>query len=316
MTASDGGGSGAHQGWRKGLVAWWRRLFSPVRGPGDPGWWRDADADGRGELVTINDEVDDWSFTTPALGEAHDFTVQTHCSWSVSRSAVSADRVNDVRRELRDALATARSGIGRRVEDEVRRLARQYPPYRASEAEREIGREIETCMNDGDVRCRIALRIGVADPVRTELQAFWSRRMELDLNLDYSQHKAERLREVQEAWAAVLASGLTDLDAVLGGRDATSPIDSMPTQPWTAPWALLLAEQPVGVAQVLDDMLQKRIGQGEELLAKLSTVVRQHQDVDAYDVAVRSDAALRRIMQGLGVPVPHILPSDTQEPSS
>jgi hypothetical protein len=311
MSVSDEArGSGRGQGWWKGIRAWWQRLFQPASVPSD--WPGFPPADGRGELVTLDSEVDGWSFTTPALGDAHEFSVQAHCSWSVSRTALSAEEVEDVRRELHTILDTARVSIKRRVEDEVRHLARQYPPYRAAEAEQDIGRQIETCMSDGEVRCRITLRIDVADAVRKELQAFWSQRMELDMNLDHSQHKAKRIHEVQQAWATVLSSGLTDLEASFGVTTHDG-VDTTTVQPWMAPYALLLAEQPVEVAQVMDGMLAKRIGQGRELLADLAKVVRQHKEVDAYDVAVRSDVALRNVLQGLGVPVPQQLLADIEE---
>jgi hypothetical protein len=308
--SDESSGSGRGPGWWRAIVAWWRLVFAPDSAAEEPRW--PPVGDGRGELVTLDSDVDNWSFTTPALGEAHAFSVQANCSWSVSRPAVSAEQVGDVRRALRTALDGARAGIQRRVEDEVRRLARRYPPYRAAEAELVIGRQIETCMGDGDIRCRIALRIDVSDAVRTELQAFWSRRMELDMNLDYSQHKADRIHEVQQSWTRVLSSGLTDLEASFGGT-TSSGVGSTSVQPWMAPYALLLAERPTDVAEVMDGMLAKRIGQGRELLADLAKVVRQHQEVDAYDVAVRSDAALRSVLQGLGVPVPQQMPADVEE---
>lgn len=187
----------------------------------------------------------------------------------------------------------------RKVESEVRRRAREFPPYRPAEAESEIGEAVRGCLSDGQIQCTTSLRFWLSEDVRQQLEPIWTQKMLRDLETERSGELADQMRTLQESWSGVLSGGLMDLERALQGERA-----------WMAPWALQLAENPSNVAGVMRGMLQERTKDGEKLLAALSQVTRRHQQLGAFDFVVQNDTALRSIMLALGLKLPD-LPDDS-----
>jgi hypothetical protein len=294
--------------WRGRLTRWWKHTWSRFTSRFRRTWVEDPFPPPikMPTLLDVHEPSEEFSFETPALGDAFNFRVRVRCSWNVQATASeeeTEERIAGIRQFIEKSRALTRD----RIEERVRPVARSFPPYRAAEAEKALNDTVSDCLNDGDVRVTVRVWVDVADPVREDLQKVWHDRLiahsgrELETDLKKAQVQLEGdlrkdhiklLGELQDAWRKLLIAGLMGMGAVDEAK-AT----------WLAPYALKLAEDPENAAVYLKDVLERRVAHAEQLLADLGVLAIDDR-VEAIEFAFQSQSALLRLLMYLGVPVP------------
>ncbi|GAA3133269.1 hypothetical protein [Streptosporangium carneum] len=286
-----------------GTTSWWRKPFTKA-------WWS-AQWEGARRLLNLGDDFpsmpprselsrvvvkksrQEFTFTTPAMGDAFPFTVRVRCDWHTDATAdrkAMADRTREIEKSIKELSAEAQDMIERRV----RPIGRRYPPYRAAEVEEAIGRELVNCMNDGDVKCAIRVWVDVCEPVRKDLQELWHERLLLDNYGDIREVYVEQIRTLRDRWQETL------LESLRGVGDVETEKAT-----WIAPYAMALAEDAeISGAATLEVMLQERVTETNQLFKNLSDLVIERRRLDEFDFIVQSDSALHALLRHLGVPVP------------
>lgn len=242
-------------------------------------------------LLDVHQPSETFTIETPAMGDAFNFSVKVRCSWCVQATATDAEKERKIK-EVRDFIEKNRTVTRERIQETIRPIAREFPPYRAAEAEKQINREIVDCLNDGDVRVTVQAWVDLCDPVRNELKKVWLGRLVADADGDMRKANVVLLSELQAAWTKLLVEGLEGIGAVPEAQTT-----------WLAPYALALAQKPDNAAQLLSSALNGRVEQTQQLLRDLSLMVVDDR-IEAIDFAFESDSALRRLLAYLGVPVP------------
>jgi hypothetical protein len=291
--------------WRK---SWWTRTWRRFTGRFRRTWVRDPFPPSirMPTLLDIHEPSEEFSFETPALGDAFNFRIRVRCSWTVQATA-SEEEMEKKIADVREFIEKSRDITRDRLEERVRPLARTFPPYRAAEVEKALNETISDCHNDGDVRVTVRTWVDVSDPVREDLQKVWHERLiaesgsdldgdlkkrQLDLSGDFKKAHVALLGELQEEWRKLLVAGLVGIGAV-DEANAT----------WLAPYALKLAEDPQNAAGYLQDVLKRRVDHAEQLLADLGALAIDDR-VEAIEFAFQSQSALHRLLMYLGVPIP------------
>lgn len=228
---------------------------------------------------------------TPALGDAFDFTVTVLVKWEVRETAPGEPLRQTDPEELERFVASSRLGTREVIEETVRPVARRFPPYRASEAERELSEVLQACFHDGDLQAKVRVRVDVTEPVKEELRKVWTARLLEDAKGDMRKEAVRLTSDLQDIWHGVLRKGLTEFGEVDLARGS-----------WIAPYALALTEDPKNAAAYLQLMLEKRVSHAEKLLDSLGNIVLSGDHVDALEIAFQSDNALRAVLKELGVP--------------
>jgi hypothetical protein len=247
------------------------------------------------ELLDIHSPSEEFSFETPARGDAFTFRVRVRCSWTVQATAPEEEKKAKIA-EIRKFIEQSRAVTRDRIEERVRPIARTFPPYRAAEAEKALNETISDCLNDGDVRVTVRTWVDVSDPVRVDLQAVWHERLvavsasELDSTLKKAH--VTMLGELQEEWRKLLVAGMVGIGDVEEAKTR-----------WLAPYALALAEDPENAAGYLKDALEGRVGHAQQLLTDLGMIAIDDR-AEAIEFAFQSESALLRLLMYLGVPVP------------
>lgn len=279
---------------------WWARLWrriqrlfaAPPSEAGDDGSLDAPETIPMPGPLDIHEPSEEFVIETPALGDAFDFRIRVRCSWCVQAVALPSERQQKIA-EVRKLIAESRPTTKDRVEEHVRPVARQFPPYRAAEAEEALNRELVGCLNDGDVQVKIRTWVDVSEPVRTELQKVWRQRLTEDTNGDRKKAYTILLGELQESWQQVLLKGLENIGATEEAKTG-----------WLAPYALALAENPKNAHRYLTEVLTKRVDHAEQLLASLSALALNEQRLEDLEFVFQSESALRALLVYLGVPVP------------
>lgn len=280
--------------WRGGSPrTWWTRAWRRFTGPFRLRWVTTSTR--MPTLLDVHEPSEEFSFETPALGDAFLFRVRVRCSWTVQATASEEEKKAKIA-EIRKFIEESRAITRDRIEERVRPIARTFPPYRPAEAEKALNETISDCLNDGDVRVTVRTWVDVSDPVRADLQAIWHERLvaESATELDSVLKKAHvtLLGELQEEWRKLLVAGLVGIGAV----------DEAKTR-WLAPYALALAEDPNNAAGYLKDALEGRVDHAERLLTDLGMLAIDER-AEAIEFAFQSQSALHRLLMYLGVPVP------------
>lgn len=277
-------------------AAWWRELaghlaglFHRRRSEDWPGPYRTR---GLPDLLDLDEPQDTFTLETPAKGEAYNFLVGIRCSWTVQGTAFPEQKKRRTQ-EVQRLITQQRPVIRERIEDTIRPIARDYPPYRAAEAERAIRHGLRECVAEGDLEVKVRARVDVCEPVRQDLRQVWQQRLVEDSKGDLKKASVELIGELQESWRELLLRGLRGIGEVQVAKAG-----------WIAPYALALAQDPEQSAGAyLQDMIKHRVSHAEDLLTDLSDLVVD-QRVDAIEFAFASDSALRAVLSYLGVPVP------------
>jgi hypothetical protein len=288
----------SHPEWRRGLrKGWWTRTWQRFTGPFRRTWVAGPFPPSikMPALLDVHEPNEEFSFETPALGDAFNFRIRIRCSWTVQATASDEEMEKKIA-EVREFIQGSRAITRDRLEERIRPIARAFPPYRAAEAEETLNQTISDCLNDGDVRVTVRTWVDVSDPVREDLQKVWRERLvaESGVELDGVLRKAHvaLLGELQEDWRKLLIAGLAGIGAV----DEASAT-------WLAPYALALAEDPENAAGYLKNVLKGRVDHAEQLLADLGALAIDDR-VEAIEFAFQSQSALHRLLMYLGVPIP------------
>ena len=284
----------ARSSWRDSSRTWWTHAWQRVTGPFRRTGVKFGPPIKPPTLLDVHEPSEEFSFETPALGDAFNFSVRVRCSWTVQATASEEKKkkVAEIRKFIEESRAITRD----RIEERVRPIARTFPPYRAAAAEKALNETISECLNDGDVRVTVRTWVDVSDPVREDLRTIWHERLvaESGSELDSILKKAHvtMLGELQEEWRKLLVAGMVEIGTV----------DEAKTR-WLAPYALALAEDPKNAASYLKTALKERVDHAEQLLADLGMLAIDERS-EAIEFAFQSQSALHRLLMYLGVPVP------------
>ena len=268
-------------------ATWWRELAGHLAGLFRDRRTEDRRAPYRShglpDLLDLDEPQDTFTLETPAMGEAYNFLIGIRCSWSVQGTAFPEQKKRRTQ-EVQRLIARHRPVIRERIEDTIRPIAREYPPYRAAEAERAIRHELRECLSEGELQVKARARVNVCEPVRQDLRQVWQQRLVEDAKGDLKKVSVELIGELQEAWRDLLLRGLRGIGEVQVAKAG-----------WIAAYALALAQDPEKSAGAyLHDMIEHRVRHAEGLLTELSDLVVD-QRVNAIEFAFASDSALRAV---------------------
>ncbi|WP_067178126.1 hypothetical protein [Microtetraspora niveoalba] len=243
-----------------------------------------------GRSPVLNGGTDDLSlsFTTPACDDAYDFAVNVRLTWS------PAGRRRQGRPEPSEWEYVA--GL---VRDLIRTEARSHSPFEPGAA--------ETAVNSA--LTRLFARIAHQGQVR----AIWSGRAEFDAVEEVRMLQQERSKALyQLETEAATAHQQTAYTREV--RLAWENFLAEATKSWYARYAAQLTERPEAVADVLAAMLDDREKTATHFLRNLDAMASAHERSNVFDMVVRSDRALRHVMQVLGLTVPPLDPDPLLEP--
>lgn len=241
--------------------------------------------------LDVREHDEEFTLETPAMGEAFSFMIKVRCSWSVKDTVTQAEH-RRMFREVQNFAEQSRLVTQARLEEPIRRIARQFPPYRAAEAEAALNKELVGFLDDGDAHVTVRVWVDVCDSVRKKLENAWTGRLEEDTAGEKQKAHVQFLRDLQQEWQQLLISGLEGIGAVPEAKAS-----------WLAPYALALAENPKGAAEQLRKVLEARVDQTEKLLMNLSQTALDDR-LDAIQFVYGSESTLRALLVYLGVPVP------------
>lgn len=228
---------------------------------------------------------------TPAMGEAFSFMIRVRCSWSV-KDNVNQEERRRVSWKVHKFIEQSHLVTHARLEERIRPIARQFPPYRAAEAEDALNKELVGYLDGADTHVTVRVWVDVCDSVRKKLENSWTSRLEADAEGEKQKARVHFLRDLQREWQQLLMAGLEGIGAVSEAKTG-----------WLAPYALALAENPEGAAEQLRKVLEERVGQTERLLKNLTQMALDER-LDAIQFAYESESTLRSLLVYLGVPVP------------
>ena len=234
---------------------------------------------------------EEFTLETPAMGEAFSFKIRVRCSWSVKDNVNQAERTR-ISWKVHKFIERSRIVTHARLEERIRPIARQFPPYRAAEAEDALNKELVGYLDGGDTHVSVRVWVDVCDSVRKKLENTWTIRLEADAEGEKQKARVHFLRDLQREWQQLLIAGLEGIGAVPEAKTG-----------WLAPYALALAENPEGAAEQLRKVLEARVDQTEKLLKNLTQVALDER-FDAIQFAYESESTLRSLLVYLGVPVP------------
>jgi hypothetical protein len=241
--------------------------------------------------LDVRKHDDEFALETPAQGEAFTFQIKVRCSWHVPDAEARAER-RLTSWEIQDFIERSRTTAQSTLEDLIRPAARQFPPHRAAEAEQALNKAVAGCLDGGNVRVTVRVRVEVCSAIRQKLELEWEDRLKKDVADDTQKAHVQALRDLQEEWRKLLVAGLEGIGAVPEAKTE-----------WLAPYALALAENPKGASEQLRKVLEDRVSQTETLLKNLIQTSLDGR-MDALEFAYQSESTLRALLVYLGVPVP------------
>ena len=160
-------------------------------------------------LLDVRERSDTFTIESPAMGDAFTFLIRVRCTWC-GLAPVTEEEKEHRTAEVRAFIEENRAITRERVEEKIRPIARQFPPYRASEAEERLNRELADGLDDGDVRVVVRARVDVSDPVREDLQKIWRQRLAADAEVEM-----KKVAELQADVARIDKSGSSELGKAL-----------------------------------------------------------------------------------------------------
>ncbi|WP_433248428.1 hypothetical protein [Actinomadura nitritigenes] len=231
---------------------------------------------------------DGFAFASPAEGDGYDFSVKVQFLWCVTGIASVEgliERAKENHPALRDRLLTR-----------VRSVSRTVAPYEAATAEARISRIVEDVFAEARFEYRALGRIsGTArtiephtvvkpdEAVRKAQQAAWDRRQRTENDHALAERLVPLLTERRELWQAFLESGQSR---------------------WATPYAVTLAEKSEGVGAAVQEMFEERRRQARELTGLVTEQAEEYEDVNAFELMIRNDTVLRRLMDLMGIDRP------------
>jgi hypothetical protein len=275
-------------------ATWWRelssRLTQPFRNRRGDDWPGSRPPQGLPDLVESDEPQDTFTLETPALGDAHNFLIGVRCSWHVQATAPKESKKRRAQ-EISKIIEEYRPVVRRRIEETIRRTARDFPPYRAAQAEDAIRSTLTECIYEGDIRIKVQIRVDVCEQVQEDLKKVWHERLLEDAKGDLKKANVELIEELQGMWHKLLLGGLEGIGEVKAAKTS-----------WIAPYALALAQDPEeSAAEYLRNMIDRRVNHAERLLTDLGALVVDPR-VEAIEFAFGTESALQALLTLLGVP--------------
>jgi hypothetical protein len=225
----------------------------------------------------------------PAAGDAYDFTVTVYCVWAdESRSPRAFERrCIDCEEQLGEMISVA-----------ARSILRCFAPDETVKAEDALNRRLEEVARAG-MRApwpRWSARAEVTAPeaVRDVLRRAWISRSDEAARYEYAREVIDKYSETISRWRRFLA------DLGIGKLADEAP------EPFIAPHLVRLAAEPGKAADIIRDLAERREKKDKELLDKVFEAVRgiENVDVNLLEFEVAQGAALSRLMEWAGLPVP------------
>lgn len=231
-------------------------------------------------------------FSAPARESAYDFKVLVYCS----RQAATRRRLG---RSL--AYQVELGHVYEIVRGVVRRTAREFSIFEPGAAERAINERLADKLSGAAVR---------SDRF---LVSRWAARAEVTLPDEVLALMRKTLGEEYEikTRATTGALRMTTVDELRLGWDRF--LNDV-AQSRNARHAVQLAEDPQNIAQVLEQILQGRQDEAENLLTLIDRIVQAHLSADILDLAVNSETVLRQTLKMLGIPLPETTASSLLAP--
>ncbi|OUC99786.1 hypothetical protein [Streptosporangium minutum] len=228
---------------------------------------------------SLPEESDIPAFTSPALGEAFDFTVAVRLSrlpsdrrsqWVPERE--ETDRVSDLVRQT------------------VRATTRRHSIFEPDTAEAAVNEALDRCLagvthTDPAIICRWGARaeIGLPEEVKEIRRAHLLNMYEIEARAEATKLRVEKLRDSSAVWEGLLSEA---------------------TGSSFARYAVRLTEDPENAAGIFEQMLDARKEEAGELLKLVAEIVAAQRTAGIYDLVLASDNALRQAFERLGVPLP------------
>lgn len=261
-------------------------------------------------------------FATPARDDAFTFSVRVRIVWRATVTDSDPERRDEMQQEINRFIENRKAVIRSEVMSQVRPLGRGLAPHRAAELEKSIadeharvhfvmpkrpdppvhgpearpGRDRAVVDAPYDlVDAQLYAWVDVCDEIRAKQQEAWLHRMDQVGRHERKLQHIDELSERQERWRSLLIGAMEQLGRV-DERNAT----------WITADALSLASNPeLSPAKVLEDAINARAREGEQLTDTLADMIQtaQRQDAGLFEFAFSSDTALRRVLEHLGVPV-------------
>jgi len=235
--------------------------------------------------LTINIEETLPPFTTPAHGDAHDFTVSIDLCWCVT--GVGAEH------ELRGRIDARRAELTAAVQAATRPIGRRYAPYRPGDAEGPLALAVRDSIDatlaatpdeyGAVLSCVPRLRVEMEPALRELQRPLAEAQIKLEGRFDLSALYARRLDELRRIWRDVIRAGLPE---------------------WESPYAADVALHPEQAAKALFAIDSARRKEAESLVERVAKVTTSHEQLDLLEFALVSDTALRRTFELLGIPLP------------
>jgi len=225
-------------------------------------------------------ETDEFSFSTPAKGDGFAFLVDVRCDWCASGMKSEED--------LQAALAAQRANIREKIIADVRTKVRHIPAHRADEAEALFADGMNRCFVDGEVQCDAWIRVMPALEIANAQQTFALGLQRLDAERELTAARIAHMHALRDLWAEFLREGIRD---------------------WVAPHASHLAEVPHNLGPLIQNMLAERRADTDRLIEETGSTIARLEQVDVLDLVVKSETALRKTLELLGVPVPELDPT-------
>lgn len=253
----------------KGPIGWVRRLFQPPPAPcsAEPG--------------SNVHEDDTFSFTTPAKGDAFDFTVTAFCSWCAEGDRASSG--------LRADIAEQRMNARQRIQEKVRAEARKYPPFRPHQAEEAVNEMLRAELlgavhqcDEVTVRCTARVEVGLTEDVREQQRELGRKLLLVEAEAELTSLRIVKMDELRKEWLRFFEEGKDD---------------------WRTRHAVQLAEYPQDVSNVITNMLNERRQEAVRLLETIDNMVAAQRTTNVYDLVIGSETVLRKTLDVLGIPV-------------
>ncbi|MBT0771495.1 hypothetical protein KIH74_21335 [Kineosporia sp. J2-2] len=239
------------------------------------------------------------SWETPARGDAFPLVVQARITWTAQRVREDDEKQDQVTKALQDAVSGVRESLEAGLHQEVRDIVREFPPWRAAQAEQALARELAStvCHSDGDIECHRTFFVSLAEPVRQRLEASTFQNLDLEMRGELSVAGATVMTQAREAWHSFLREGVDQLGRPEHGERPTFT-------GWMAPWATHLAENPGQVGKILREMYDERERKVETLFTEVHRMTAGQSDVGVLNFTLKHDSALRALFDTMMVQVP------------
>ncbi|MCM4081073.1 hypothetical protein [Paractinoplanes hotanensis] len=224
-------------------------------------------------------------FTTPAKGDAYDFTVTVEVCLCATGQQTGEDLDSVLTHRLPDLVAEVKAA--------ARPEARRHPIFRPGAAEPQVAAEIEAAVRQAlvgvpdeqgtSLQAGTRVRVDMPEAVRDLQRQMIDEQVKLDARYEHSEQAALRLGELRDVWSKFIEDGLDK---------------------WNTPYAVHMAQQPAQTSATLFTLRKDRKEEAEKLVDVVAQVTVGTERMDLLDFAYATDSALRKTHELLGIVPP------------